>query len=209
MRPVEWILWSPSGETGIVIIREEAERLLSSLRGQVHPKVYLLTYAAPVTKVMETLGRMNFYTIPTLPSGYEFPAWLPLEVGIFAGRLYLDFESWAAIAQQLQAGGSKEKGCQEHVQFSADDPRGFLLDWLTFRRRGHNILHTPMGYLCQGRQLTKEHVFFSEASVEAAPPAEPTASDDSASEMDEIEDLDDPGSGEEFEEERDGACNVL
>ncbi|KAK7967332.1 uncharacterized protein PG986_001609 [Apiospora aurea] len=109
----------------------------------------------------------------------------------------------------LQAGGNKEKGCQEHVQFSADDPRGFLLDWLAFRRRGHNILHTPMGYLCQGRQLTKEHAFFSEASVEAAPSAEPTVSDDSASEMDEIEDLDEPGSGEEFEEERDEACNVL
>ncbi|KAK8035096.1 hypothetical protein PG993_010091 [Apiospora rasikravindrae] len=209
MRPVEWILWSPSSETGIVIIREEAENLLSSLRGQVHPKVYLLTYAAPVTKVMETLGRMSFYTIPTLPSGYEFPAWLPSEVGIFAGRLYLDFDSWVAIAHQLRARSAKEEGHQEHVQFPADDPRGFLLDCLTFRRRGQNILHTPMGYLCQGRQLTRDHAFFSEASVGAAPPTEPTDSDSSASEMDEIESLDDSSSGEESQEERDGTCNVV
>ncbi|KAK8113124.1 hypothetical protein PG984_013650 [Apiospora sp. TS-2023a] len=198
MRPVEWILWSPSSETGIVIIREEAETLLSSLRNQMHPKVYLLTYAAPVTKAMEPLGRMSFYTIPTLPAGYEFPAWLLLEVGFFAGRLYLNFESWAAIAQQLQVRKSRDKGTQNHGKLVADDPRGFLLDWLTFRRRGHDILHTPMGYLCQGRQLTKEHAFFSEATVVfSTSETRSVDCESSASDVDDDEDPDESSSGEE------------
>lgn len=195
---MEWLLWSPSSETGIIIIREEAENLLSSLRSQKHPKVYLLTYAAPVTKAMEPLGRMAFYTIPTLPAGYKFPEWLLLEMGFFAGRLYLDFDSWDAIAQQLQVRNSRDEGSQNHGKLVVDDPRGFLLDWLTFRRRGHNILHTPMGYLCQGRQLTKEHAFFSEATVALSTPETRVVDSDSfASDVSNDEDPEQSSSGEE------------
>ncbi|KAK7996213.1 hypothetical protein PG991_015680 [Apiospora marii] len=200
MRPVEWILWSRLSETGVVIIREEAERLVDLLRGKVHPRVYLVTYAAPVTKAMETLGQMTFYTIPSLPAGYNFPTWLPLEVGIFAGRLYLDFESWLTIDKQLRDDSTENDGKHKAGKLVAENPRGFLLDWLSFRRRGQDVLYTPMGYLCQGRQLTKDHAFFSEANVESSPRASPIDSEVSASDVDDSEDTDDASSEEEFDD---------
>ncbi|KAK8031634.1 hypothetical protein PG990_001368 [Apiospora arundinis] len=171
MRPVEWILWSTLSETGIVI-------------------VYLATYATPVTKAMDSLGRMTFYTIPSLPTGYAYPRWLSLEVGIFAGRLYLDFESWTMIAKQVQDGSIKDDGKHEPEQLVTRDPRGFLLDWLTFRRRGQDILHNPMGYLCQGRQLTKDHAFFVEAVAEPTPLDKSVDSEASASGTDDGKDMD-------------------
>ncbi|KAK8856364.1 hypothetical protein PGQ11_012276 [Apiospora arundinis] len=173
MRPVEWILWSTFSETGIVIIREEAEKLVDSLREQVNPKVYLVTYAATVTKAMDALGRMSFYTIPSLPTGYEYPRWLSLEVGIFAGRLYLDFESWTMIAKQLQDGSIKDDGKHEPGKLVARDPRGFLLDWLTFRR-----------------QLTKDHAFFVEAVAEPMPLDKSVDSEASASGTDDGKEMD-------------------
>ncbi|KAK8063845.1 hypothetical protein PG996_008497 [Apiospora saccharicola] len=201
MRSVEWILWSRLSETGIFIIREEAEKLVDLLRGQAHPKVYLVTYAAPVTKAMEMLGKMTFYTIPSLPAGYKFPTWLPLEVGIFAGRLYLDFESWSTIDMQLREDSTKDDGKHKAGQLVAKSPRGFLLDWLSFRRRGQDVLHTPMGYLCQGRQLTKDHAFFSEATAtESSPWSSSIDSEDFASDVDDSEESDHASSEEAFDD---------
>jgi hypothetical protein len=36
----------------------------------------------------------------------------------------------------------------------------FILEWLSLRRRGQDIMHTPLGYVCQGRPLGIEHAFF-------------------------------------------------
>lgn len=36
----------------------------------------------------------------------------------------------------------------------------FLLEWLCLRRKGQDIMHTPIGYVCQGRPLLSGHAFF-------------------------------------------------
>lgn len=36
----------------------------------------------------------------------------------------------------------------------------FILEWISLRRRGQDIMHTPLGYVCQGRPLGIEHAFF-------------------------------------------------
>jgi hypothetical protein len=36
----------------------------------------------------------------------------------------------------------------------------FLLEWLSLRRKGQDIMHTPIGYICQGRPLDSGHAFF-------------------------------------------------
>jgi hypothetical protein len=36
----------------------------------------------------------------------------------------------------------------------------FILEWLSLRRRGQDVMHTPLGYVCQGRPLDSQHAFF-------------------------------------------------
>ena len=35
-----------------------------------------------------------------------------------------------------------------------------ILEWISLRRKGQDIVHTPLGYVCQGRPLGAEHAFF-------------------------------------------------
>jgi hypothetical protein len=39
-------------------------------------------------------------------------------------------------------------------------PLTFLQEWLTVRRKGQDFAHTPMGFICQGKQLLESHPFF-------------------------------------------------
>lgn len=59
-RPVEWLLWSTSMETALVVILEEAELLIPILRGLENPKAHLITYAAPVTKDMLPFSGLRY-----------------------------------------------------------------------------------------------------------------------------------------------------
>jgi hypothetical protein len=43
---------------------------------------------------------------------------------------------------------------------TATETISFILEWLSLRRRGQDIMHTPLGYVCQGRPLGIEHAFF-------------------------------------------------
>jgi hypothetical protein len=36
----------------------------------------------------------------------------------------------------------------------------FILEWTSLRRKGQDVMHTPLGYVCQGRPLGIEHAFF-------------------------------------------------
>jgi hypothetical protein len=36
----------------------------------------------------------------------------------------------------------------------------FIQEWVSLRRRGQDIMHTPLGYVCRGRPLSIEHAFF-------------------------------------------------
>lgn len=57
------------------MIPEEAELLIPLLQNAKDSPTYLLTYSAPVTRKMLHFNELNFYTIPSLPFGWEAPIW--------------------------------------------------------------------------------------------------------------------------------------
>jgi hypothetical protein len=148
---VEWILYSPSTETALVIIPEEAEFLIEHLGGKERKcPVHLITYAAPVTKAMMIFNTLEFYTFPVLPKDHVIPSRIKIELGILAGRLYVDYTEWKEVAEYVRGSGTDaDKNCDK----IAADPAAFLLEWLTLRRKAVDILHTPMGYICTGREM--------------------------------------------------------
>lgn len=40
------------------------------------------------------------------------------------------------------------------------EAKSFVLEWLSLRRKGQDIMHTPMAYVCQSRSLSSDHAFF-------------------------------------------------
>ncbi|KAL7929432.1 hypothetical protein V8C35DRAFT_331665 [Trichoderma chlorosporum] len=158
MRPVEWILWSPSTQTALVIIPEEAEDLIPKLRlARDEAKVHLIAYAAPITRSMVIFNQLRYYSLPPIPLDATFPTWLKVELGILAGRLYADYEEWKLAGDSIR--GSR----------CGNVSPSFLLEWLGVRCRAHDVLQTPMGYICQGRPVTKIHPFFAQSTAVVAP----------------------------------------
>ncbi len=117
------------------------------LRGQRgKPNTHLIAYAAPVTKAMVHFNNLQFYSYPELPAGHTVPERLRIELGILAGRLYVDQNEWKAVAEYV-------RGAANDPDKIAADPAAFLLEWLTLRRKAVNVLHTHMGYICTGRDM--------------------------------------------------------
>lgn len=114
--------------------------------------VHLLTYSAPVAKKMLHFGRLKYYALPSLPQNHEVPQQLINELGVFAGRLYMEYDECTTLAQSIENDGRSEAAVAATASF--------LLEWLCLRRKGQDITHTPMGYLCQGRPLNSDHAFF-------------------------------------------------
>ncbi|OGM48391.1 hypothetical protein ABOM_003402 [Aspergillus bombycis] len=166
LRPVNWLLWNSQTNVGLVIIPEEAEELIPIIRTIQKSAVHLITYAAPFTKRMLQFDSLTYYALPSLPKGWSPPPWLPFELGILAGRLYFQFSDYTFLLEQLRldlenpispAVASSAAACDNSFvrgQFN------FLQDWLTLRRQGQDISHTPMGYVCQGSRLRRDHPFF-------------------------------------------------
>jgi hypothetical protein len=137
------------------------------------PRTYLIAYTTPVTKSMLSFDGLSYYTIPTVPARYKVPDWLSIELGIFAGRLYFPFAEYAPLMKYLQLSdksNGEEAALGTNVRSRASvftkTPITFLHDWLTLRRRGQNIMHTPMGYVCQRRPLRSDHPFFLKRNVD-------------------------------------------
>ncbi|KAI9765661.1 MAG: hypothetical protein M1840_007218 [Geoglossum simile] len=177
LRPINWILWSPATQTALIIIPEEAEVLIPVIRAVKPPQTYLLVYAAPVTKKMLQFNNLMYYSLPSLPQNWKPPAWLTIELGIFAGRLYFEFAEYAALKKYLgladmDLGGvgsvandkvpvnAGEKAALKQIRSFTKKPLSFLQEWLAVRRKGQDVAHTPMGYVCQGQQLRASHPFF-------------------------------------------------
>lgn len=161
---MNWILWSPSSETALIIIPEEADVVVPLLRKITNPYVWLLGYAAPVTKSMLAFNRLSCLTVPKWPSARQMPVWLGIELGIFSGRLYFEFSEYkpllawlAALPNSGRAGGPGGGESEEALQF--------LQEWLTFRRQTEDILYTPVGFVCQLQELRESHFFFSGTGV--------------------------------------------
>ncbi|CAK7230005.1 hypothetical protein SCUCBS95973_007427 [Sporothrix curviconia] len=194
LRPVEWLVWCPSMETGIVVIPEELELLIPAIRTST--KVHLVAYAAPVTRGMLDFSSLKFYSFPRLPEDYIFPVWLPVEMGILAGRLYMEFDEATDMSQYLLGQGvakvktfvddddvdddddetaeaKKTKAAAEPEPFCAS-PATFLLEWLPLRRTAQDVLHTPAACVCQERPLRPDHAFFSQSAKYGQPKKEET-----------------------------------
>lgn len=167
LRPVEWILWSALTETALVIIPEEAELLIPIIRRAGRTcLVHLMTYAPPVTKsTLRNFNGLDYYNMPPLPDDYQFPKWFTIELGIFAGRLYVSHEECALVAQYLKMSESAEDqldGPAEEEETFARNPVTFMSEWLAHRRQS-DIQQTPMGYILRGRieALGPDHAFFT------------------------------------------------
>jgi hypothetical protein len=146
-----------------VLIAEEVEFLIPQICNQNLPaKVHLLTYSAPITKKMLHFSAMVYYAVPTLPDGHVIPHWLTTELGIFAGRLYMRFDECAPLVEYIENNDSNAK----RLHGLGTDTISFLLEWLSLRRRGQETMHTPIGYVCQGRRLDCRHAFFVTQGVE-------------------------------------------
>jgi hypothetical protein len=196
LRPVNWLLWSTLREVGVVIIPEEAEIVISMLRHQQasghQTPTHLLTYAAPVTRKMLHFNDLDFFSIP--PLDWKAPPWLRVELGIYAGRLYFDWDEYtplcdflgldeATICEEEERDGEDQQEAEgtsplaphhsnhHHPSVAAENastkrtklttrPLTFLQEWLAIRRRGQDFVHTPMGFLTQGKPLHGSHPFF-------------------------------------------------
>lgn len=101
-RPVHWILWSPTTDTALIISDFEADGVIPLIRDRDPAFTHLITYAAPVTRAMLVFDTLKLYTVPSLPTNWRAPTWLVRDLGIFAGRLYFDFNDQArAVYQSL------------------------------------------------------------------------------------------------------------
>jgi hypothetical protein len=108
-RQVNWILWSVVTDTAFIIIPEEAELCLPLVHDSKEPLTHLLTYAAPVTRKMLHFNNLKYYAVPALPTEWEPPNWLALELGILAGRLYLEFGEYSDLRKYLGSGEDSAK----------------------------------------------------------------------------------------------------
>lgn len=149
----------------MVIIPEEAELLISKIRlaGSLSP-VHLIAFAAPVTKTMKHFDDLKYYTMPALSKDYEFPAWFKLELGFFAGRLYVPHHECVAIAKYLGIPWQGSEPSQSASCAFTSNPMAFLQEWLALRRQVQDIMQTPMGYIISGRPLAANHPFFANTS---------------------------------------------
>ena len=245
-RPVSWILWSEAKQEAVVVIPEEAECVMGMIRARsTHPQVHLISYASPITKRMMVFNNLKYYSMPPLPDDWHPPMWLKVELGILAGRLYFDWDEYQALCDFLAIGtGSDamkhdEEGVEDEggalldgsaivpgppsakeqvptVSFSKR-PLTFLQDWLAIRRHGQDFVHTPMGFLTQGKPLHANHPFFCESTpdahrppvcVPAIPPRRLRPVIEESDDEDHLDGVDDMGANVESDGEDDGDSNL-
>lgn len=185
-RPVNWILWSNISQESLIVIPEEAENILLLVKGFAlpSPPVHLLTYSAPITRKMLHFNDLQYYAVPSLPSNWKAPLWLLSELGIYSGRLYFGYTEYNTLVGYLTTKEETSRTREtEHntldvpssssvskavVELTIEPqakaftrrPLTFLQEWLAVRRKDHDFSNTPMGFLCQGKQLLETHAFF-------------------------------------------------
>ncbi|KAI9684828.1 MAG: hypothetical protein M1829_000203 [Trizodia sp. TS-e1964] len=187
LRQVNWILWSTVAEVGLIVIPEEADRLIQLVQESKVSPTHLLTYAAPITRKMMHFNKLQFFAMPSLSSGWEAPLWLRIELGVFAGRLHFEYSEYSSLLDFLgvQQSKSGQKSDERECEATANPelggdlmgsseanslikrqaiftkmPLDFLQKWLQVRRKGQDFAHTPMGFICQAVQLLVSHPFF-------------------------------------------------
>ncbi|KAJ4252346.1 hypothetical protein NW762_010944 [Fusarium torreyae] len=174
MRPVEWVLWRPAAETALIIIPEEAELLLPRLRRLQTPTTFLLTYTSPFTRSLLEVGTLSYFPVPTPNKRLAIPSWLSIEIGLMAGRFYLPYDEYTQLRICLEVSERAEPSAttddvhrsRKHILpnfgiINAQSFSKFLTEWISYRSRSSDIMHTPMGYLIENRDLPETHPFFT------------------------------------------------
>ena len=121
---------------------------------------------------MRPFNELTYYAIPSLPTTWVAPNWLKIELGIFSGRLYFDFDEYQTMSRYVglvdltQDEEDSTLDRTSNVPLTAK-PTAFLQEWLTVRRKGQDFTHTPMGYLCNGKPLLSTHPFFVASDYKA------------------------------------------
>jgi hypothetical protein len=170
LRPCQWVLWNRANEIGLLLSPEEADALIPILCGTCldQPVCHLIVYSAPITRRMLQFNSLDYYAIPPLPKNFQAPTSLKVELGIFAGRLYFEWDEYEHILSYLGIQGAQEVG-DESLQAVQDGaftakPLTFLHEWLAVRRKGQDFEHTPMGFITTGKPLFADQPFFSTAT---------------------------------------------
>jgi hypothetical protein len=185
-RPVNWILWSNVFQAALIVIPEEAENILLLVKdsASLSPPAHLLTYSAPITRKMLHFNDLQYYAVPSLPPDWKAPLWLLSELGIYSGRLYFEYTEHSTLLGYLTVQEETDKiGETENDNLNVSSssstsevivelttekkakaftrrPLIFLQEWLAVRRKDHDFSNTPMGFICQGKQLLETHAFF-------------------------------------------------
>lgn len=186
-RPVHWILWSTITDTALIVSDFEADAVLPLIRDQRPAATYLMTYAAPVTRAMLPFDTLRLYTVPSLPTNWRAPTWLVRDLGIFAGRLYFDFDDQSHAVYQalgLPPPASKTEDPSAAMMTESDlwhelpfgdgqqvttqapfstNPLLFMQEWLAIRRKGQDFSQSMVGELIRGRRLERSDLIEDEA----------------------------------------------
>ena len=98
---------------------------------------------------------LRYYTAPALPREHTIPPSLVIELGLFAGRLYMGYEECVSLVKYID-----DVSASSRSNVTTTEKTRFILEWTSLRRKGQDVMHTPLGYVCQGRPLGIEHAFF-------------------------------------------------
>lgn len=190
-RSVHWILWSSLTDTALILSDYEADGVLAFVRHKAPPCTHLITYAAPVNRAMVVFDSLKFFSLPHLPDSWRAPTWLVRDLGIFAGRLYFDYDSQCNAVYQILGLPSPvatatapateltemdlwrelpyEETTNEEQKQQPFSPNAlvFMQEWLAIRRKGQDFSQTMMGEVCRGRKLEREEAGRVEGNVGA------------------------------------------
>lgn len=162
IRPANWLLVSPRMGQGLLVSPEEAEEILPFIRSLPSPKAHLVLYSAPVTRKMRVFEKLNFYAVPALPRAWIVPRQLQVMLGIYAGFLYFDYDTFVYLRKYLAeiaivkppVGSLGIRGA--HIA----RPLAFFKAWLDVRRKGQEFYETPAGFISLDKDLELMHRFF-------------------------------------------------
>jgi len=105
IRSSQWLLWSSLSQQALLVSPEEANELIPIMREQgsieAAGSVHLIIYAAPVTRRMLQFNQLSYHATPALPADFQAPVWLRVELGLFSGRLYMEWDEYYELLAYL------------------------------------------------------------------------------------------------------------
>jgi hypothetical protein len=202
----------------MIVTPEEVEELIPIVMNTSTPKSHILSYSAALTRKMLHFSQLTYFSMPSLRPDWKCPSWLRVELGIFSGGLYFEFETHKEIYEYLGQESIDDLKTRENAEAQkenipissapvpkhsskkfTDKPLNFLQEWIAIRRKGQDFTHTPMGYICQGKALSANNPFFTIAedtgrdTPEAARPSHEFSDKEVVTEIEIDEDDEDDG----------------